>query len=416
MLRAERGQASVELLAGLPALFLCALIGLQLLLAGYALSLADGAAEAGAAAEAAGLDGGAAGLGARAGQGQGPRRRGRGQAGAACAAGGDLGATLGLLLGVGAARLMAAGHIMVSAAPGAGASLPLAAAVAVEAALVCERAAVLVEAAAQPRRRPATVLAAPGARELEGYLREAGLAAIARGHLCHLAVGANEEGLAHLQAAAVLVEEAVLVVHVPQQLWEPALRRAEPRPRAAVLLAELPRDRSLAALACGELARERIRTRVFTRPLPPLAARRALAGIRPGGRAGRALARFAAGLARLGQSERGQSLPSMLAAGAVLIVCALLLAAIGGAVTGASRVQRTADLAALSAARSMRDDLPRLLAPALLPSGMPNPAHLSRGEYLSRARAAAVEAARKNELDPARLRISFPGAALFPPL
>jgi len=317
---------------------------------------------------------------------------------------------------VGAARLMAAGHIMVSAAPGAGASLPLAAAVAVEAALVCERAAVLVEAAAQPRRRPATVLAAPGARELEGYLREAGLAAIARGHLCHLAVGANEEGLAHLQAAAVLVEEAVLVVHVPQQLWEPALRRAEPRPRAAVLLAELPRDRSLAALACGELARERIRTRVFTRPLPPLAARRALAGIRPGGRAGRALARFAAGLARLGQSERGQSLPSMLAAGAVLIVCALLLAAIGGAVTGASRVQRTADLAALSAARSMRDDLPRLLAPALLPSGMPNPAHLSRGEYLSRARVAAVEAARKNELDPARLRISFPGAALFPPL
>ena len=60
MLRAERGQASVELLAGLPALLLCALIGLQLLLAGYALSLADGAAEAGAAAEAAGLDGGAA--------------------------------------------------------------------------------------------------------------------------------------------------------------------------------------------------------------------------------------------------------------------------------------------------------------------------------------------------------------------
>lgn len=52
----ERGQASVELLAGLPALLLAALIGLQLLLAGYSLSLADGAAEAGAAATAAGLD------------------------------------------------------------------------------------------------------------------------------------------------------------------------------------------------------------------------------------------------------------------------------------------------------------------------------------------------------------------------
>jgi hypothetical protein len=52
----EEGQAAVELLAGLPALFLCGLIGLQLLLAGYTLTLADGAAEAGAAAGAAGLD------------------------------------------------------------------------------------------------------------------------------------------------------------------------------------------------------------------------------------------------------------------------------------------------------------------------------------------------------------------------
>jgi hypothetical protein len=52
----ERGQASVELLAGLPALFLAALVGLQLLVAGYTLTLADGAAEAGAAAAVAGLD------------------------------------------------------------------------------------------------------------------------------------------------------------------------------------------------------------------------------------------------------------------------------------------------------------------------------------------------------------------------
>jgi hypothetical protein len=48
-----RGQASVELLAGLPALFLAGLIALQLLAAGYAITLADGAAEAGALAVAA---------------------------------------------------------------------------------------------------------------------------------------------------------------------------------------------------------------------------------------------------------------------------------------------------------------------------------------------------------------------------
>lgn len=51
---AERGQASVELVAALPALLLAALVALQLLAAGYALTLADGAAEAGALALAAG--------------------------------------------------------------------------------------------------------------------------------------------------------------------------------------------------------------------------------------------------------------------------------------------------------------------------------------------------------------------------
>jgi hypothetical protein len=50
----ERGQASIEVLAGIPALLLAGLIALQLLAAGYSLTLADGAAEAGAMAIAAG--------------------------------------------------------------------------------------------------------------------------------------------------------------------------------------------------------------------------------------------------------------------------------------------------------------------------------------------------------------------------
>lgn len=48
------GQASVELIAALPALLLAALLSLQLLAAGYAMTLADGAAEAGALALASG--------------------------------------------------------------------------------------------------------------------------------------------------------------------------------------------------------------------------------------------------------------------------------------------------------------------------------------------------------------------------
>jgi hypothetical protein len=50
----ETGQSTVELVAALPALLLAGLIALQLLAAGHALTLADGAAEAGALALASG--------------------------------------------------------------------------------------------------------------------------------------------------------------------------------------------------------------------------------------------------------------------------------------------------------------------------------------------------------------------------
>ena len=49
-LRDERGQSTVELVAAIPAFLLAALLCLQLLAAGYAMTLADGAAEAGALA------------------------------------------------------------------------------------------------------------------------------------------------------------------------------------------------------------------------------------------------------------------------------------------------------------------------------------------------------------------------------
>src|SRR5262249_60244424 len=88
----------------------------------------------------------------------------------------------------------------------------------------------------------------------------------------------------------------------------------------------------------------------------------------------------------------------------------------GAAAPGQARVQRAADPPALCAARSMRDALPRLPAPAALPDGSPNPRHLSRGEYFSRARLAALDAARHNRVDPARLRIGFPDVASTPPL
>lgn len=50
----DAGQATVELVAAIPLLLIAGSIAMQLLLCGYALTLADGAAEAGALALAAG--------------------------------------------------------------------------------------------------------------------------------------------------------------------------------------------------------------------------------------------------------------------------------------------------------------------------------------------------------------------------
>ncbi len=114
--------------------------------------------------------------------------------------------------------------------------------------------------------------------------------------------------------------------------------------------------------------------------------------------------------------EEGQALLLVLGGAFVLLAGALALVAIAGAVTGKGRVQRAADLAAISAARSMRDDLPRLLAPPSLPNGLPNPRHLPKAAYLLRARGAAREAAEANGVAPARLRVAFPDQASFAPV
>lgn len=116
------------------------------------------------------------------------------------------------------------------------------------------------------------------------------------------------------------------------------------------------------------------------------------------------------------RGEAGQALILALGGSFVLIAAALALVAIAGAVTGKGRVQRAADLIAISAVRSMRDDLRRLLSPPRLPDGRPDPDHLDKGAYLARARAAALLAARANGVEPERVRIAFPDAGSFAPV
>jgi hypothetical protein len=117
-----------------------------------------------------------------------------------------------------------------------------------------------------------------------------------------------------------------------------------------------------------------------------------------------------------GRHEEGQALPLALAGALALIAAAMALVAIAGAVTGKGRVQRAADLAAISAARSMRDDLPRMLSPPTLPDGLSNPVHIGKVAYLAHARSAALEAARANGVGAKRLRLSFPDAGSFAPV
>jgi Transglycosylase SLT domain/D-alanyl-D-alanine carboxypeptidase/Putative Flp pilus-assembly TadE/G-like len=114
--------------------------------------------------------------------------------------------------------------------------------------------------------------------------------------------------------------------------------------------------------------------------------------------------------------ESGQALPLALGGCFVLIAAAIALVAIAGAVTGKGRAQRAADLAAISAVRSMRDDLPDLLSPPLLPNGAPNPSHIGKATYLDRAREAALDAGRHNEVDPSHLRVVFPDRSSFAPV
>jgi hypothetical protein len=112
-------------------------------------------------------------------------------------------------------------------------------------------------------------------------------------------------------------------------------------------------------------------------------------------------------------SPRGQALIVALCAMFVVMLGAGMLAALGGALAQKGRLQRATDLAALSAARSMRDDFERLFEPAFV-DRRPNPRHLGRGAYVARARHAALEAGLRNGLELGPDDVSFPEAGWAP--
>jgi hypothetical protein len=275
-----------------------------------------------------------------------------------------------------------------------------------------DRASLLLDLHEGRSPRP-TIVASAAARQLEErlaiHLPEAGVAS--RGRVCHLTLPPDESGIAMARGATAVARDSTCVLHLPPRLLQDALEDDGLSLFGALLRADLDTDRALTALAVGDLHGRELRAAVLKRPLGWMAARRALSGAllpRGSGLPARVCARLL--------EERGQALPLALGSALVLIMAALALVAIAGAITGKGRVQRAADLAAISAARSMRDDLPRLLSPPALPNGLPNPLHMEKSVYLWRARGAGVLAARANGVAPRRVRVSFPDTLSFAPV
>lgn len=134
-----------------------------------------------------------------------------------------------------------------------------------------------------------TLLASAAARTLEerlvAHLPTARVAA--RGHVCHLAVPAGEEGYDAASAAVTVARGALAVVHLaPVDLREALDREVGPRPSGVLLRADVAADRPLLALAVRNLLGRDFAVAVLKHRLNWVAERRALFGALGPGQAG----------------------------------------------------------------------------------------------------------------------------------
>ena len=153
------------------------------------------------------------------------------------------------------------------------------------AALACagsgvERAALLVEVGGRVPRP--TLIASASANRLEERLaaRLPALRPAARGEVCHLAVDADDDGLAAAGTAVTVARGGLAVVHVAAGMLQSLLDApGGPRPDAALVRADLAADRPLVALAVGDLIGRGLRVAVLKRRLGWVAERRAGFGV-----------------------------------------------------------------------------------------------------------------------------------------
>lgn len=133
-----------------------------------------------------------------------------------------------------------------------------------------------------------TLIASAAAQKLEERLRahlpDAQVAA--RGQVCHLAVGPNDDGLGVAAAAIDAARGTVAVLHLPPRLLRRALGESNPRPTGVLLRADLPADRALVALTARDLLERGLAFGVSKHRLGWVAERRALFGVLPAGAPG----------------------------------------------------------------------------------------------------------------------------------
>lgn len=155
------------------------------------------------------------------------------------------------------------------------------------AALACagsapDRAGLLIELGDSRTPRPA-LFATAAARRLEerlaAHLPEAAVAA--RGQICHVSLGVGPEALDRAPAALALGRQTACVVQASPPLAREALERRNIGADAALLRADLGRDRPLTALAARDLMARGLRVSVLKRALGWVPARRALFGVLP---------------------------------------------------------------------------------------------------------------------------------------
>jgi hypothetical protein len=276
------------------------------------------------------------------------------------------------------------------------------------------------------RASRAGLLATEPARALRERVAELmpALRPVARGHLCLGTIGAEDDPHPALEEALAAPLSVPVVAHLEPASFREATRAAARRVRLAVLQSDSTVPKALLALAFAELRADGVPLKVKGAAPGRIQARRALAGLEPGGATGtwarRALAAGASPrppgsgrLPRLSQAT-GQVLPLVLGLVAITIIAALAVAALGGAATAKGRAQRGVDLAALAAARSMREDFPRLFLPPGRTQDGPEP--LAQADYRRHAVAAAREAARRNDLPERSISVRFEGRDSIVPL